>query len=465
MSITFGGLASGLDTGAIINALLSVEAQSINLLEEQKATNSSKISLLGTLEGHVDSLQDAASKLSELGGFYAYTITSSDEAAAAFTLTGDTAAQGGHTLEILSLAAADRYTFDSATTITDPDADLGAGNIHFTYDGTTYDIAFPDQTGSSSLNAVAAEINTVAGDDVTASVINVGTESNPDYQLVLSGNDTGADFTIGELDQSTVPGLTGAELQALTSASNAVAVVDGLTIERSDNVFDGVIEGVSFTAQATTFGEISFSVEVDNEGVKENVNEFITAYNAVMSFIDGQSQFDAEGGGASGDLFGDSVLSTVSSTLKNAIFGVDIDTVIADTEGYSTLGLVGIDVQLDGTLTMDETEFDEKLSANLDAMASLFTDDENGLMVALDDAIEQMVDGVIDEFSGEPLPGVFENKKDTLNSLNKDLDGQIEALELNLEQLELSLVQKFSALEELMAGLNSQSAYLASILG
>jgi flagellar hook-associated protein 2 len=462
MSISFGGLGSGLDTNAIISALLQVEQIPIQKLQSEKSLNSSKLSLIGTLEGHVEKLQEAADKLSELKGFLAYSVTSSDESVATFTLTGDEAATGGHSLEVLSLASADRYTWETTAVTTDPDADLGGGNIHFTYGDTTYDVAIGSGTAESSLNAIAAAINDAAGDDVSASVINVGTDSSPDYQLVMTGRDTGADFAIGELDQSTVAALDG--LSQIGTASNAVAVVDGLTVQRSDNVFDSVIDGLSFTATSTNQGfPATFSVEVDGEGVKENVKGFVDAYNAVMSFINAQSSYDSEEG-AGGDLFGDSMLSTVRRTINDALFNVDIDTVIADTEGYSTLGLVGLDLKSDGTLEMDETKFDGKLSGNLDALVALFTDEESGLMVKLDEAIEEMVDTDTDDM-GNKLLGVFKNRKETLKKLNSSIDKQITSLEMNLESIEQTLIQKFSALEELMAGLNAQSQFLSAQFG
>jgi len=462
MSITFSGLASGLDTSAIISTLLQVEALPIQKLQTEKAANSSKISLIGTLESQVEKLQEAAADLAELGGFLSYSVTASDESIATFSLTGDEAATGSHTLEVQSLAAADRYTWETTTTVTDPDADLGGGDIHFTYDGETYDITIGSGTGESSLNQIAADINTAADGKVSASVINVGTENSPDYQLVLTGQDTGEDFAIGELDQSTIGALDG--LTQIGTASNAVAVVDGLTVERSDNVFDGVIEGLSFTATGTNTGfSSSFSVEVDGEGVKENVKGFIDAYNSVMSFINGQSSYDSEEG-AGGELFGDSVLSTVRSTINQALFNVDIQTVIDDTEGYSTLGLVGIDLKSDGTLELDETQFDDKLSGNLDALTALFTDESSGLMNKLDEAIEEMVDTDSD-INGNKLLGLFKAKKDTLKTLNKSIDKQVESLQLNLESYEQSLIQKYSALEELMSGLNAQGQFLSTQFG
>jgi flagellar hook-associated protein 2 len=462
MGITFSGLGSGLDTKAIINALLQVEALPVKKLQSQKAVNSSKLSLIGTLEKQVKALQEAAKGLSELKGFLSYSVNTSDESVATFTLTGDEAATGAHTLEITSLAAADRYTWATTATVSDPSTDLGGGNVHFTYGGTTYDVAIGSGAGESSLNAIASAINTAAKDDVSATVINVGTETSPDYQLVLTGKDTGADFTIGELDQSTVAALDG--LEQIGAAANAVAIVDGLTIQRSDNVFSGVIQGLSFTATGTNQGfPSSFSVEVDSAGVKENVMGFVDAYNAVMTFIKDQSSYDSENG-AGGELFGDSVLSTVRSTLNAALFNVDIGTVMADTEGYSTLSLVGISLQTDGTLKMDETKFDAKVAGNLDALSALFTDEDGGLMVKLDAAIDDMIKPGTDAL-GNKLLGLFARRKDTIKTLNKSIDTQIDQLNMNLDSLEQTLTQKFTALEKLMAGLNAQSQFLSSQFG
>jgi flagellar hook-associated protein 2 len=461
MTITFSGLGSGLDTTAIINAILQVEALPMQKLQGEKAVNTKKLDLIGTLKGLVDDLKKKANEFSDLGGFLAYTVTN-DESVAAFTLTGDTAATGGHTLEILSLASADRYTFDPMATVTDPAVDLGAGTMHFTYGENTYDVAIGAGAGESSLNAIAMAINTEAGEDVTASVINTGTELSPDYQLVMTGNDTGSDFVIGELGQSTVPGLTGMTLLQIGEASNAVAVVDGLTVERSDNVFAGVVEGLSFTATGTTQGVSTFSVEVNNEGVTEHVQGFVDAYNAVMSFIETQNEFDKEEG-AKSYLFGDSILSRVRSTINAALFNVDIGTVVADTEGYSTLGLIGIDLQADGSLKLDATQFEDKLTGNLDALSSLFADEDTGLMVKLETAIDEMVDSQTSQ-SGAAIPGIFDLRTETLQSLNKTIDKQLASLEFNLGQIEETLKQKFASLEKLMAGLNSQGDYLQAQL-
>ena len=67
--ISFGGLGSGLDTGAIIDALLKLESQPIKILEGRKALEQKKIDLLGTLKGHIDALRDKARDMGTLAGF------------------------------------------------------------------------------------------------------------------------------------------------------------------------------------------------------------------------------------------------------------------------------------------------------------------------------------------------------------------------------------------------------------
>ena len=56
--IQFGGLASGLDTGSIISALMALERRPIQLLESRKSTEESKLELFSTFENLVRELRD-----------------------------------------------------------------------------------------------------------------------------------------------------------------------------------------------------------------------------------------------------------------------------------------------------------------------------------------------------------------------------------------------------------------------
>ncbi len=461
-AIQFGGLASGLNTSAIIQAILGIESRPIQLLEARKETEQEKISLLGTFEGLVKDLQSKAKDLLQGNGFLAYTLSVGTEGVADFTLS-DGAQPGSHDLTVDSLASADRWTWDG---VVDPDAVLGAGTIDFTYNGTSYSISIA--AGSDSLNGIASAINTQAGDDVTATVVNVATAANPSYKLVLAGDDTGADFALQGL---TVTGTNLTGQSNLTPASNAQVTIDGLTVVRSTNVFSDVLPGLSFTVSA--LDSTTFTIDSDLNGIRANAQSLVDAYNAVVDFIISQSSYDPEAG-PSGELFGEAALTTVRETIERALFDVDIATVQNDPLGYSTLGLVGIQIGVDGRLSIDASKFDEKLSANLEELANLFLDSTDGVLTKLDQELTGLLQAtpavdpitmqpILNPVTGEQIivEGLFDRRRNTINAAIGDIDDQIERLEYRLERIEESLVARFANLEQVISGLNAQLAFLA----
>lgn len=488
-NISFGGLGSGLNTGAIIDALLSVERIPIEKLEERKKDEQKRLDLLNQLGGHVAGLREASSKISSLAGFLSYKAAVSQEGYATIS-AGGSATAGAHTLRIDKLAAADRWAFNAVAA---KDVDLASANgqaISFTYDGVGYNVALTAAT--STLEDIAAAISGATGGVLNVSVVNTNTEAAPAWKLVISGKETGQDFRITGLS-STVTGLTingtGADANGVAQSanhiavgSNAVALIDGLQVTRNDNDFSGVIEGVSI--QATTADPsttISFTIEPDKESVQTTVQGWIDAYNKVISFINSQSQFDTDAG-PSGPLFGDSALRSVRSTLTSTLFGQSAAQAAGDVEGYGTLKLLGINSATDGTLTIDATKFNEKLDLNLEAFADLFVDsdgfDNGGAAVGtpgyyqdttadtgLADDLMRAIDAIVKPYNdgnGNSYDGIFDARKQSINANIKLFDKQIEEREFRLEKYEEQLVAKFAALESTMARLNAQLAYLQS---
>jgi flagellar hook-associated protein 2 len=136
--------------------------------------------------------------------------------------------------------------------------------------------------------------------------------------------------------------------------------------------------------------------------------------------------------------------------------------VLNDPTGYSTLGLVGIDLEDDGTLSIDSDDLEEKLAGDPEAFAALFTDLSSGVLVKLDDALDGLLDGATLSGSNETLDSVFTGRRKALGSILSSIDDQVERLQYNLERFEEALVQRFANLESIVGGLNSQSAFLAA---
>ena len=453
----FGGLASGLDTNAIVSAVVNLESRPIRILQSQREEEQTKLNLIGTFEGLVDSLQDKASELVEDRAFLASSLSVGTEGIASFEVSAG-ALGGSHELEVISLAKANRFTFEA---VTDPDESRGTGEITFDYDGVSYTVSVTD----ASLTEIAGAINTATDDEIQASVINVGTDSSPSYQMVVAATSTGEDFAIENLTVGS--GLDLRNQEELTPASNAEVLIDGLSVQRSTNVFSDVIEGVTFTVNQEAADvddpnpKTTFTIDNDVDGTRQNLQEFLDAYNAVQRFINQQNEFTEEEG-AGGQLFGDSILSTVNSAVRNALFDVDLDAVASDTEGFSTLGLLGVELDSDNLLTLDASRVDDRLDTDIQAFSDFFADEDSGVLVKLEDAIKGLKDRV--DLGGDlgTVPGVFGSRRDAIDSRIRDIDDSIERNERRIELLEESLIRRFAALEELIGGLNAQGAFLAN---
>ncbi len=466
--IQFGGLASGLDTKAIIKALVQAEATPIVLLEKQKAGEKQKITQLGTLEGHLKALAKKAQDFASLSGLKATQVNASKEGVAAFNVTGSPAS-GNYTLDVQQLASADRWAFDG---VASPTADLGSGSLSFEYAGTAYSVDF---SSGGSLNALAAAITDETDGAVDAKVINTGTGSSPSWQLVLSGKDTGADNAITGIDAGSIAGLGGAT--QISAAANAVVVVDGLTIQRSTNTFADVIEGLEITLESAGQGPMQVSVGLDQDGMVDRLKEFIDGYNKVIEFINKQSSYSEESG-QGGALFGDPALRTIASNLRQAIFSPEV---VNGSSAYGSLGMLGIQLQSDGTLQMNESKVKEMLAADTDAFIDFFVDldgfnnggaekgtaayyqdttDNRGFFMVLAKSIDKMLDSQTAS-NGQTYKGLLGARKESLETKVKSIDKNIEQLEMRLEAFEANLVLRFTALEKLLSGMQSQGAFLA----
>jgi flagellar hook-associated protein 2 len=470
--IQIGGLASGLDTAAIISALVQAEGIPINALESQKKTSQSKLNLVGTLEGLVNKLQSTAKKFADAPNFLKNSVTIEQEGVASFVSNGGSGL-GTYSLEVLSLASIDRWSFSA---VSDAEADLGGAEVSFDYDGQSYAIDLAP--GSSSLNDLAEAINQSAAGKVKASVIQAGTSSNPQYTLVLEGEDTGADFEIANLAVTSGTPSFDVDLE-LSDAKNAEIKLNGLTIVRESNTIQGAVPGLTIELQGTTSAATEFTVGLDTEGIVGSLKEFVAAYNAVTGFIGGQSQFSEEDG-PSGALFGDPLLRTIGSSIRNALFGSQN---VDSTSSFGSLGLIGIKLNVDGSLTLDEAKVKEKLSEDPQAFEDFFVDldgfdnggltagtpgfytdttSDSGVFMQLEKALASLLDKQVLS-NGTQVDGLLGARKSTLQKDIKRFDDSISDLESRLELFEESLVKKFASLEQVLSGLQAQQVSLTAL--
>ena len=119
MGIAVGGLASGIDSDAIISQLLALEEQRIFLIQKRIAEEEVKKASYQDLTGRVNSLKSVASSLTNPDVFGKLGASSSD---AGVTVTAKkTAAEGNYTVDVKQIAtkciAAQGFKDDNSTAV------------------------------------------------------------------------------------------------------------------------------------------------------------------------------------------------------------------------------------------------------------------------------------------------------------------------------------------------------------
>jgi flagellar hook-associated protein 2 len=247
-----GGLISGLDTGSLIEQLVSVSRKRVDLVVHEQTLQSDKLTAFQSLNTQLATFQSKAESLKDSDIFDVFkTSTSTDSSSftadelVTFTTTKD-ASPGTHSVSLTGaqLAKARQLSSKSFTSSTDALSLTG----EFVINGKGIII-----TSTDSLSDIISTINTAnSGTDatgVTASLISV---SDTDNRMVLTSDSTGKDaFSL--LDASSDAqdileaglGLTsatksiknatsdGAKSDALSSSSTAVGTLLGITSAQS----------------------------------------------------------------------------------------------------------------------------------------------------------------------------------------------------------------------------------------
>ena len=187
-SISFSGLASGIDTSSIISQLTTVAQKPITLLQGKDDTYNAELAAWQQFNSNLSSLQSAATTLGQPTTFSTASATTSDPAVATVT-TLPGATLGDHSLTVTQLAQAQKVV---SSPIASGSTALGQAGS-FTLNGKTVTVSRTD-----ALTDVAVKIN-AAQAGVSATVVNVGPG---DFRLTLTSHQTGTANTIAASDVS-----------------------------------------------------------------------------------------------------------------------------------------------------------------------------------------------------------------------------------------------------------------------
>ncbi|MBV9606569.1 MAG: flagellar filament capping protein FliD [Solirubrobacterales bacterium] len=463
MQIT--GLASGLNTNAVVQALMAAQQQQVTNLQNQQSGITALNKNLTSIQTALQTVADDAQALGNPSLFAnTQTITSTNS-----TLVGATAASangavvGSYSIGVTALASASQETFtfnspSSADTVT-----IG---------GQAYNLA----AGASADDLVSA-INSDPNGKAWATVTQEGVNGGP-ATVVLSDRQTGVP-TSNDLTPTTGTSLTGGtnyiagtDAQYTIngsgpyySSSNTIsgASLGGTGQPTEGQGADQTIPGVTVSLNGIT-GSTPATVTVaapapSTQNIQTAVQKFVTDYNSAISQIQTQlSQTPTSSDPTQGTLYGDSDLQQLLSSMRQMMTAtvggltgpmssmLDAGVSTGTTTGSGTVSQNA----LAGDLTLDTATLTTALASNASGVKSMFTSWSIGFS------------GLVNNEAA--AGGTISTRIQSDTSQSSFLSTQIANLQQANTVKQNELVQEFAAMEAALSQNQSTSSWLTSQL-
>ena len=460
------GLASGLDTNAIVNALMATQQQQVANLTNQQSGLTAMNTQLQAIQAALTKVATDAQALGNPSLFaYTQTINSTNPTLVGATATSNNGAVvGGYQVSVTQMASASQRTFQ----FTSP---TSADTV--TIDGQQISLA-AGASAQDLVNAINSNSNSTVWATVTAS------PSGGPATVVLSDRATGAPAmagsfvavsdTAGSLTEETQYAQAGVDAEYTInggatqySSSNTIsgAAVTGTPNSTTNSGATQTIPGVSLSLNGVT-GSTPVTVTVgtpapSTQNIQTAVQQFITDYNSAITTIQTQlTQAPSSSDPTQGTLFGDSDLQQLLSNMRE-----QMDATLGGLTGSITSMLdIGVSTgAASGTSAPSQGSISGQLTLDVNALAQALT--SNG------SAVKSMLQSWSIHFSfmvnNEAAPG------GTIDSRIQGDDTQINYLATQISNLNAAnaakqqdLVNEFAQMEAALSSSQSTSSWLTS---
>ena len=459
-SNAFASTTTSLNSGSAFSIQLTLDAN-----DGTPQVQSSIRVATDTPQGIVDAINDADQ------GVTAQLIDTGDETTPyKIVLTGPIGAEGAFsysTDDASGTARADTLTFQAATA--DGTISVGGVSIEVTAGQTATEVAEAVRAGLATdafITGVTGRSITTGGTDGTLT-LQWAASDGADPSLTSSDTDTtGATVAVTATPTAFVAGanLDGTvdlDNANLTTAADAIVVIDGLSVTRSANAVDDIIPGVYIDLLATNLNSpADIRITRDTATIKESLQAAVTAYNDAISdmgILTGE-RTDDEADIYSGSLRGDSTVRRIKSELREMFVG-DSSTAGTSLTAFRDLGL---DIDRTGVMSLDETALDAALTDNFDDVVTLFSANTNSQTEwgtanrgIAGDAIKRINDLISSR-------GTIMTQSEGSQQRIDDYQEKLEALNTRMESLLARYTKQFGIMETMVGQSNAMRDSLKS---
>ncbi|HTV53603.1 MAG TPA: flagellar filament capping protein FliD [Terriglobia bacterium] len=432
------GLNQGIDVQQTVQALEKAAEAPEQQMESQETYYSDQASAATNINNLLSDLQTAVQTLEDpAGGLDATSATSSNDNVVTATSTAGTQA-GTSTVTVTSLATTSTYDTNE---LASGDTTFGAGQFTIQVGSGSAQTITVDSS-NDTLNTLASYINN-GNYGVTASVV---TDANG-ARLSLTSDTSGAPGNL------TISGnTTGLTFNQTVAGANSSITVNGVPLNTTSNTVTGAIPDVTLNLTGTSTSPVTVTVGADASQASTPINNFVSAYNAVIDAINAQFTY-TQGASSQPPLFSDSSLQQVQQTLYN-----DVNYAISGNSGINSLASLGITLQSDGTLAVNNDTLNSTLSSNPAAVQNFFqqASGTNGFALNFENDLTNLTD---------TATGPLYLDLQGFNQDEQNLTDQINAFQANVNQEAQLWEQEYAQVNSLLQTLPLQLEQLNSELG
>lgn len=479
-SITTSTTAGSVSSSSYMGQYTGITSDTIDQLlqsdELRKTVIQNKIDKINTksqawtdISTRLSNLTSKLEALQDEGTYGTKKVTSSDDASATVSGTADSM-EGSYDLIITQLATSSKITgkvvtkADGTARISTKDALGYSGKLTITNaaaDGSDKPLTVEiDVKDTDSLKDIANAISSAKDPSDKEGTKSAGLKATiVNNQLVITSEEMGKrTLTIG----GNLKDSLGFKDSKTDEGQSAEFTLDGIPMKRNSNNPTDVVDGVTFNfKKADASKTITLGLTNDTDKELSAVKDFVSQYNSVMSFLSEKMDVGdpSKSDNTTGALAGDSTLISLQSKLQSTVLGgKSVNGVSAST--------LGLSVDRNGTLSLDETKFKAQLAKNPNAVKDFFFVDTSSKYSTEKTGTGYTADfkAVIDRYTSTKSgsEGVISLRKSSYQSEIKDYNKQIERITEQIATKRARYVTMFTNLDTAIGNLQSQFSYFQS---
>lgn len=436
------------DLQSVISNAVAVATLPITAMQAEQTTLTNESNELSqNLDADFTQLQAAIQGIQTAVSGSSMAVDVSDPSVISATL-GDGAVPGNYSIQVNDVGA-----YSTTLTNTWQGTSSGSPDTYVLSIGSqTYNITPTDNSATS----VASAINSQYGNLVQATVVNIGSNSSPQYCLSLqSANLTSDTIDLTDNGASTAAVQTaGSPAQYEINNSGNVVSSDSRTVDVAAGITLNLLAD-----PATSGSTVTVAVTQSGSALSDALSTFVSAYNTA------QTELTSQRGQTGGPLQGSELVNQLQNVLDglltySASSGGAVNQLLSLGVGFNP------DNDLDGTLTFDESTLVNAETSNPDAVNAFLGSATasatgsgpatgSGFLLSATNAMTSLED---------PTTGLIKTAESDYQTQINDLGTQISDKQTQVQQMQTDLTNQMNAADAMIATMQQQYSYLSDML-